>query len=174
MLHVTVWAQGNTSAHSGNHNNMMTLGWLQVGMRCPGSFIDTDTAKCRVLCLRHFVFGERDSLVLGALAVDRSAGSGGLFRGDRSKPKGVVTVPMSRRLQSSIDASRSAEKWGRLAGLMVLILVVMGLVWISWWVLNHEDMRRFRGIEKFRSGLSIESPYVCASNLGLARYEVPT
>ncbi len=60
-------------------------------------------------------------------------------------------MPMSRRMQRTVDASYQAERRGRLAGLVILVFVVIGLVWICWWVLNHKDGRRFRGIEKFRS-----------------------
>ena len=58
------------------------------------------------------------------------------------------------------QVARKAERRGRIAGLVILVLVVIGLVWIGWWVLNHKDGRRFRGIEKFRSELCVVDPSI--------------
>ncbi len=64
-------------------------------------------------------------------------------------------MPMSDRMRTTIDSSHKADKKRQLAGQILLIATVLVVLYICYWVMTHEDGRRFRGIEKFRSDIGV-------------------
>ncbi len=63
---------------------------------------------------------------------------------------------MSRQLRGAITATKRQAKRRQVVGYVLIAVMIVGLLYICWWVFTHEDSRRFRGIEKFRGG--IETP----------------